>query len=98
MNMRFSAAVRLSARVAPHFQGIKMRPWLMGITGITAVPLLAAMAAIALFVAWARARATRHERPTEVAGTLSQLKSLHDSGDLSDAEYQRERDRVLVPA
>jgi len=38
----------------------------------------------------------RAEKPTEVAGTLAQLKYLHDSGDLSDAEYERQKDRVLM--
>jgi len=38
----------------------------------------------------------RSENPAEVAGTLAQLKYLHDSGDLSDADYDRERARLLM--
>ena len=38
----------------------------------------------------------RSEAPAEVAGTLAQLKYLHDSGDLSDADYDRQRERILM--
>jgi hypothetical protein len=38
----------------------------------------------------------RGEKPQEVAGTLTQLKYLHDAGDLSDAEYERQRERILA--
>jgi Phospholipase_D-nuclease N-terminal len=38
----------------------------------------------------------RYDSPAEVAGTLAQLKYLHDSGDLSDADYDRERSRLLM--
>lgn len=38
----------------------------------------------------------RYEEPQAVADTLTRLKVLHDSGDLSDADYERQRQRVLM--
>lgn len=38
----------------------------------------------------------RGQAPDAVANTLSQLKSLHDSGDLSDSDYEMQRSRLLM--
>jgi hypothetical protein len=37
-------------------------------------------------------------QPAYIANTLTSLKALHDSGDLSDAEYERQRLLVLRAA
>ena len=40
----------------------------------------------------------RGEEPAQVAETLTRLKYLHDAGDLSDAEYETQRTRILMVA
>ena len=36
------------------------------------------------------------EEPAVVADALTRLKYLHDAGDLSDADYERQRSKVLM--
>ena len=95
MRIRVWAAGNASANIAaPHLPFLKLRPWLMGIAGAMMIPFFAS---VVYFIARMR-MGGRADDPNEIAGTLSQLKNLHDSGDLSDAEYTRQRDRVLTPA
>ena len=96
MRLRVWAAGNMSANVTPpHFEALKLRPWLTGFFGVMMIPFFAS---IAYYLARTRAQAKRADDPTETVDTLSQLKGLHDSGDLSDAEYTRQRSRVLTPA
>ena len=96
MRIRVWAAGNMSANIAPHLGALKLRPWLMGVAGAMMIPFFASV--VYFLARMMRTSANRPDDPNEIAGTLSQLKNLHDSGDLSDAEYNRQRDRVLTPA
>lgn len=100
MRFRVWAAGNVSANVTPpRFDVGKLRPWLMSVVamfGIMMIPFVAAAALV--LIARRRSAAKGSEGPAEVAETLTQLKSLHESGDLSDDDYTRQRDRVLTPA
>ena len=100
MRVRVWAAGNMSANIAPHLGAFKLRlrlrPLLMGVAG--AMMMIPFFVSIVYFLARLRGTANRADDPNQIAGTLSQLKNLHDSGDLSDAEYDRQRDRVLAPA
>ena len=76
----------------PDLSGLGKVAWLLGII------FFPVFGTLIYYLVRPRVIVPMSEKPTEVAGTLAQLKYLHDSGDLSDAEYQQQRDRVLMPS
>jgi hypothetical protein len=74
----------------PDLSGLGKVAWLFGIIFF---PLFGTLI---YYLVRPRVIVPRSEMPTEVAGTLAQLKYLHDSGDLTDDEYQHQRDRLLM--
>ena len=76
----------------PDLRGLSKVLWLFGIIFF---PFLGT---ILYFLTRPATPMPRHEQPQAVAETLTQLKYLHDAGDISDAEYERQRSRVLLTA
>jgi hypothetical protein len=76
-----------------------MRPDLRGITkvlwlfGIIFFPFIGT---VVYYLTRPAVVVARGEQPAYVAETLTRLKVLHDSGDLSDADYDKQRTRLLM--
>ena len=76
----------------PDLSGLGKVTWLFGII------FFPVFGTLIYYLGRPRVIVARSEAPAEVAGTLAQLKYLHDSGDLSDADYERQRERILMPS
>lgn len=66
--------------------------------------LIAALALIVVvilgfvLVSWVRNRLTSNEGSTAVGFTLSDLRKLHESGQMTDEEYERARAQIIAVA
>jgi hypothetical protein len=98
MRIHFNAAARISANIVPNL-GVLRRPLrMLPAVALSMVGLLAALG----YAAYAVVRARRHDtepsdaRAADNGKLLEQLTHLRESGNLSDAEYTRQREKILA--
>ena len=108
MHVRFHATARMSAHVTPNLRALKgslraLPIALVTTVGVLAIATIVEVLGVAVYVmvnliARMRARDHRHALSGEPdnADLLEQLHHLHDSGNLSDAEYSRQREKILA--
>ena len=112
MYVRFHATARMSAHVTPNLRALKgslraLPIALVTTVGVLAIATIVEVLGVAVYVMVnliARMRARDHRHATagslsgerENADLLEQLHHLHDSGNLSDAEYSRQREKILA--
>jgi hypothetical protein len=102
MRIRFNAAARLSANLAPDFRVLREPLRALRRMAPVAAVSVAGLTAATVYAAFAVARARRHaheEHGHEQSGeVLERLTYLHDRGNLSDDEYTRQREKLLATA
>lgn len=63
---------------------------------IAALALIVVVIAGFVLASWVRNRLTSNENAPTVGFTLSDLRKLHESGQMTDAEYERARDQIIA--
>lgn len=86
----FYAVVDLFLR--PDLRGISKVLWLFGIIFFPVVGTLVYLITRPAYPL------PRHPQPAEVAGTLTELKSMHAAGVLNDQQYEEQRAHLLTAA
>lgn len=74
----------------PDLSGLAKCIWLLGII------FLPVLGTFLYFIAKPAYPMPRGASPQDVAETLNELKSLHDSGALNDAQYEEQRQRLMM--
>jgi hypothetical protein len=97
MRIRFQAAARVSANLAPNFRALRPLLRMLPVAAVSMAGLVIAGGYALYAVMRARGRSSEDRAHGREQGeVLDRLTYLHDAGNLSDDEYTRQRERILA--